>query len=205
MRILALSGSTKDGGRTNRLLDAFLEGVRRAGARAERVDLHELELDSCVGCDDGRCVESIEAIRRSCADLCERVRGADLLVVASPVFPDGISPRVRVLLDRCDALRAWAAGGARTRQFLTGRGVLIAVSPDGGGRPRDERVYEEVRAAAAALFENAGKVPCGLFVYPLDRGRRSENGNEEAEMTALGERFARDPCFGVRGDLGTVH
>jgi multimeric flavodoxin WrbA len=207
MRILALSGSPRGDGKASRLLDAFVAGARRAGAGVDRVELHELELDACVGsgCDDGCCVESIDAIRESFSDLCRQVRSADLLVVASPVFPDGISSRVRVLLDRCDALRAAEAGAAPSRRALTGRGVLIAVGPGDAGCSGNERLYDEVRVAASALFENAGKVPSGLFVYPLGDKRVAEKASEEAEMAALGERFARDPFFGVQGDLATVH
>jgi multimeric flavodoxin WrbA len=207
MRILALSGSPRGGGRTERLLASFLEGARRAGARVERVDLRDLELEDCSteACAVGCCTPTIDEVRRSSEELCDRIQAADLLVVASPLLPDGLSRRIAVLLDRCEALRVWAAGGERARRMRSGRGILIAVSAARAGGAVGERRYHDVRAAAAALFENAGKVPSGLFVYPLTSRHHGEDRDDEAEMSALGERFARDPCFGVRGDLGVVH
>ncbi len=110
IRVLGVSGSPHRRGNTETLLDAFLEGAREAGADVEKVVLSTLEYGSCRGCNachrNGTCVLNDDAV-----PLFERMAGADVLAVASPIYSMGVTAELKGLIDRAQYL--WA------RRFVT--------------------------------------------------------------------------------------
>lgn len=105
MRVLAIAGSPRRGGNTDLLLERAIAGARDAGARIETVTLCELQIAPCRHCDgclaEGRCV-----IEDDMQALYPRLREADRLILASPVFFMGIAAQTKAMIDRCQAL--WA-------------------------------------------------------------------------------------------------
>jgi multimeric flavodoxin WrbA len=83
--VLALSAGPREGGSSERLLDAALGGARAAGARTETVRCAALDVEgcrSCGGCDrTGRCV-----VGDDMPALSEGLLKADHVVFASPIF-----------------------------------------------------------------------------------------------------------------------
>lgn len=105
MKILAIAGSPRRGGNTDLLLEEAIAGARDAGGKIERVTLCELQIAPCRHCDgcltEGRCV-----IEDDMQSLYPRMREADRLILASPVFFMGIAAQTKAMIDRCQAL--WA-------------------------------------------------------------------------------------------------
>ena len=102
MKILALNGSpTMKRGMTHLLMEPFLEGARGAGAETETVFLQRKKIAGCLGCyrcwvkTPGRCVQ-----RDDMAELLEKVREADLLVLGTPVYLDGMTAQLKLFVDR---------------------------------------------------------------------------------------------------------
>ena len=102
MKILALNSSPRRGqGGTALLLDAFLEGMRQAGADVELVYLHGLEIKPCLGCfhcwtkTPGRCVQDDDM-----ATLLPDHQWADVVVYATPLYVDGMNGTMKTFLDR---------------------------------------------------------------------------------------------------------
>jgi hypothetical protein len=102
MKILALNGSPrKERGGTSLVLNTFLEGVKEAGAEIDLLYVHDLDIKPCLGCfacwvkTPGVCVQKddMEAIL-------EKRRKADVLVLATPVFVDGMTSTLKAVLDR---------------------------------------------------------------------------------------------------------
>lgn len=130
--VLAIFGSPRRGGNTDRLLEAFLRGAEEGGARSERVHAAEEAIHPCDGCQrceiEGRCV--IE-------DGMQRVYGlideADLIALASPVYFYGVTAQAKALIDRTQAL--WIRKhrlGIRSQK--TRAGFLIAAGGSKGKR-----------------------------------------------------------------------
>ncbi len=105
LSVVGISGSPRRHGNTEALLDAFLEGAERAGARVEKVVLKNLDYTPCKGCNachrTGRCV-----VRDDLDDLFAKILGADCLAVASPIYSMGITAELKGLIDRAQYL--WA-------------------------------------------------------------------------------------------------
>jgi multimeric flavodoxin WrbA len=102
MTILAFNGSPKtDKGNTARILTPFLEGLKEAGAEVELYYTKKLKINPCQGESNcwfkhpGRCWQDDDMNK-----LLPKIREADILVFASPVYCDGATGPMKNLLDR---------------------------------------------------------------------------------------------------------
>ncbi len=102
MKILAFNGSPR-GKRSNtdRILQPFLEGTREAGAETEVVYLKDKEIHHCIGCftcwtrTPGVCVHKDDM-----PELLEKMRRADVVVYATPLYVFTVSGLMKDFMDR---------------------------------------------------------------------------------------------------------
>ncbi|MDD1729864.1 MAG: flavodoxin family protein, partial [Methanospirillum sp.] len=101
-KVLAINASPhKDKGNTALILTPFLEGMKEAGADVEIIYTEDITVQSCRGdftciCrPSGRCIQSDDMDW-----LMPKVRDADILVFASPVYADGVTGPMKTLIDR---------------------------------------------------------------------------------------------------------
>lgn len=101
--VCILSTSPRKGGNSDRLADAFLRGAADAGHNAEKICLHDKTLSFCKGClacqKTHRCV-----IRDDMDAILEKMRTADVLVFATPVYYYEMCGQMKTLLDRANPL-----------------------------------------------------------------------------------------------------
>ncbi|MGB2705521.1 MAG: flavodoxin family protein [Candidatus Omnitrophota bacterium] len=100
MRVLGINGSPRIGGNTDILLDKALEGAKSKGRETEKVILNNLKMVPCQECekvrDDGTC-----KIADDFQDLYEeKIKKADALILASPIFFGSLSAQVKIMIDR---------------------------------------------------------------------------------------------------------
>jgi multimeric flavodoxin WrbA len=104
MQILVLSGSRDREGQTARAINTICKGIAGAGGKYEVLFLAELKLERCRQCnDDGwgicrnqqRCI-----IEDDFASIVEKIKAADVLVFATPVYFGDLSESMRGFLDR---------------------------------------------------------------------------------------------------------
>ena len=102
MKILAFNGSPRGtGSNTDKILLPFLEGAREAGAETEVVYLKGKKIEYCLGCftcwtkTPGVCVH-----RDDMPELLEKIRPADVLVYASPLYIYTVTAQMKAFLDR---------------------------------------------------------------------------------------------------------
>jgi multimeric flavodoxin WrbA len=98
--ILGISGSPRKGGNTDLLLDKALLGAREAGATgAEKIILNNLKMCPCQECekvkDDGTC-----KIEDDFQALYKKIKKADGLILASPIFFGSLSAQTKIMIDR---------------------------------------------------------------------------------------------------------
>jgi len=105
MKILALNGSHRgEKGCTQWLLDKLAEGARLAGADFETVALAQQNIKLCTGCEgchiSGHCVyeqeDDVQAIFA-------RMKAADILIYATPVYVFSMSGLMKTFLDRLNS------------------------------------------------------------------------------------------------------
>ncbi len=102
MKVLALNGSPlKTRGNTEVLLTEFLKGAREGGAKVEIIYLADLDIRPCLGklvCwikTPGKCCQKDDMV-----ELLPKLATSDIWVFASPIYWDGVTGRVKNLMDR---------------------------------------------------------------------------------------------------------
>lgn len=100
--VLAINASPhKDQGNTELILDPFLKGMRTAGADIDVVYTDDLTIHPCRGDLTCLCRSSGTCIQSDDMDwLLPKVRDADILVFASPLYVDGVTGPMKVFIDR---------------------------------------------------------------------------------------------------------
>ena len=97
--ILIIVGSGRPGGNTAMLVDAFTRGAEEAGHHVETVNLIKTKVNGCLGCNKCRwgkpCVQKDDF-----NELVPKIKSADLIVFASPLYMFSWSSRIRAFLER---------------------------------------------------------------------------------------------------------
>ena len=101
--VLVISTSLRPNSNSDALARAFERGAKEAGHQVEYVSLRGKKLSFCLGCmqcmETNRCV-----IKDDAPAIVERVKGADVLVFATPIYYYEMSGQMKVLLDRCNPI-----------------------------------------------------------------------------------------------------
>jgi multimeric flavodoxin WrbA len=102
VKILVINGSPRgELGNTQVLVKEFLEGATEAGAENEIVCLKDKKIEHCVGCMD--CMMKTPGVCRhqdDMPDLMLRLREADLLVYATPLYVFSVPGLMKDFMDR---------------------------------------------------------------------------------------------------------
>jgi len=183
MKVLGIAGSPRSGGNTDILLERVMSGAAAAGAETETLFLRDMDIAGCLHCDgcleEGRCV-----IDDDMQQVYPRLREADRLVIASPMFFMGLTSQTKAMVDRCQAL--WAlryvvkqpvalnSGGPR-------RGLFVAVGGTGFAH-----LFEPSLVTIRSLFAVIEVKLAGEVTY----ARIDEKGAIKQHPTALDEAFA---------------
>ena len=102
-QIIAINGSPRSGWNTDILVREAAAGAESEGAKVEVIDLYKLEkftgCVSCFGCKSeahlGECI-----YQDGLAEVLEKIRHADGLILGSPVYISDISAGLRALFER---------------------------------------------------------------------------------------------------------
>ena len=173
MKILAIHGSPHTTMSTTRKLAGFiLEGAAEAGAETEMIDLCDFRVTPCTACDacslNGVCVNDDDV-----PSVVERMKEADGIVFASPVYIDNVSGQMKIFFDRlADAIHY---------QLLAGKyGCSVATTHTSGG--------EEVVAYQNHVLNYLGVIAVGDI--PVATGGNAETIDAaEASARALGKKI----------------
>lgn len=97
--ILVVVGGGRARGNTAQLTDAFIEGAKEAGHRAEKISLQSVLVQGCTGCNACRfgrpCVQKDDFNL-----LVPQILAADLIAFASPLYFWTISARLKAFIER---------------------------------------------------------------------------------------------------------
>ncbi len=99
-RIIILVGSMRSGGNTQLLAQAFAEGAKKRN-EVEIVSVADYKVTPCIGCnscftrENNRCFQEDDMTQ-----IYEKLKTADIVVIASPVYFYGISAQLKAIVDR---------------------------------------------------------------------------------------------------------
>ena len=101
--VLVISTSPRQGGNSDVLADAFVQGAEAAGHQVEKVTLRHKTIGFCQGClacqKTQRCT-----IKDDANEIVEKMQSAQVLVFATPIYYYGMCGQMKTLLDRANPL-----------------------------------------------------------------------------------------------------
>ncbi len=98
--ILIISSSPRREGNSDLLCDEFARGARDAGHTVEKVRLADLTIHYCTGC--GYCNKAKRCAQQDdMAGLLDKMVGADVIVLASPIYFYAVCGQMKTMIDRC--------------------------------------------------------------------------------------------------------
>ncbi|MFA6372611.1 MAG: flavodoxin family protein [Methanothrix sp.] len=215
MKVLAINGSPNmDEGNTAMILNPFLEGMKESGCEVEVFYTRKLKIEPCIG--DMSCWFKNPGICGQKDDmqmLLPKIKEADVIVWASPVYYAGVTGPLKNLIDR--QLPIHLQGSRQKRQKI----VLVSTcgawdlsmfdpmllqmkaiytKPDGSCdfvaallRPMAEGVKEMIKAGETGLVD-------GIFRAAREAGRQlAKEGmiSEELQKQVCRELMPRDAYY----------
>lgn len=101
--ILVISTSPRKGGNSETLADAFICEAEKAGHHIEKICLYDKTISFCKGCL--ACLQSHRCIIHDDADvIAQKMRKADVLVFATPIYYYEMCGQMKTMLDRSNPL-----------------------------------------------------------------------------------------------------
>lgn len=104
--ILILKGSPRDLGNSATLAGQVAAGAREAGAQVESFSLHTMDIRPCDACDTCRETGGVCVIKDDMQTLYPKLRQADAIVLASPIYWFTFSAQLKGCIDRWYALES---------------------------------------------------------------------------------------------------
>ena len=99
-KVLILSGSPRKNGNSDILCDEFMRGAVEAGNEVEKIRVAEKKIDYCSGCYYCQKSGGVCAKKDDMAEVLQKMIGADVIVLASPVYFYSIDAQLKTLVDR---------------------------------------------------------------------------------------------------------
>ena len=98
--IVVLIGSMRKDGNTDRLAQAFIEGAEKHNT-VKTISVADYKINPCIGCNSCFTRENHQCFQHDDMDMVyEKLKTADMLVIASPVYFYGISAQLKAIIDR---------------------------------------------------------------------------------------------------------
>jgi multimeric flavodoxin WrbA len=121
-QVLVVKGSPRPRGNSSILADRAADGALQAGARVDIYNLHDMDIRPCDACD--MCLEQngICVIKDDMQTLYPKLREADAILIASPIYWFTINAQTKLFIDRWYALESSQGSLLKGKQF----GVVLA-------------------------------------------------------------------------------
>ncbi|MCU0558880.1 MAG: flavodoxin family protein [Desulfobacterales bacterium] len=122
--LLVVIGSPRRGGNSAALADRLAKSAAAAGAAVEALFLQELDIKPCTACEACRAKRARGCIiRDGMQPLYAKIKAADAIVVASPVYWFSLSAQTKLFMDRWYAL-----GGGNDYRGLRGKRFALLLA-----------------------------------------------------------------------------
>jgi multimeric flavodoxin WrbA len=121
-KIIILKGSPREDGNSSSLANQVVAGARESGAEVESFSLHNMDIRPCDGCDICHETDGVCVIKDDMQILYPKLRQADAIVLASPIYWFTFSAQLKTCIDRWYALEAPGGSALTGKKF----GIVLA-------------------------------------------------------------------------------
>ena len=178
-KVVIVMGSPRKNGNSTTLAQRVAKGAEAAGGEVESFYLHEMNIKPCDACDICLADSSADCIiDDDMQDLYPKLRQADALVIASPIYFATVSAQTKLFLDRCYAL----GGPQENENALKGKRIGIVLTY-GDSDPFNSGAVNAMRTFQDA-FAYIGSPIVGM-VY----GSASKAGEIKANRDLMGKAY----------------
>ena len=114
-RVLIVKTSPRKRGNSTLLAEQVAAGARAAGAEVDSITVQGMDIQPCTACEACKDTEEGDCILDDDMQaLYPKIRQADVIVVATPVYFFTMSAQAKLFIDRCYALIQTARGNLLT-------------------------------------------------------------------------------------------
>jgi multimeric flavodoxin WrbA len=106
VKAVAFCGSPRKNGNTEMMCRHALQAIEEEGVETELVRLSDYEIKGCTACDACMKVERC-AVKDDLMPLYEKMKAADAVILASPVYICSATPEIKALIDRTSYISHW--------------------------------------------------------------------------------------------------
>ena len=183
-RIMIVLGSPRKKGNSAKLAELVAQGARAGGARVETFYLNGMDIRPCQACMKCQKPSATTcAIRDDMQVLYPKLKEADAIVIASPVYWFNLSAQTKTFIDR------WFAVGVEERNIFRGKplGLLLSygdADPFSSGGVNALRSFQDMCRYLGA--EVAGM----LYGTATEPGEIAKNKGLMKEAHELGKQLA---------------
>jgi len=149
-KLVAIYGSPRRQGNTAALLKKAIEGARDSGVDVEEIVLRDLKISPCLeiyGCmQAGEC-----AIKDDFQMVRDKIKHAQGLILASPVFFYSVSSHTKILMDRFQSLwvkKYWVDKIPKDEQTIKRKGLFISV-----GATKGKKLFDGMLLSVRYFFD----------------------------------------------------
>ncbi len=152
-KVLVFMGSPRARGNSTILAEQAAEGARKAGAEVEVFRLAKMKIGPCLACEGCRKKGADGCVQKDdMKPLYAKLRAADALLIAGPVYWFSINAQVKLFLDRLYAF------GAEEYRPLKGKrlGIILTygdTDPFTSGAVNALRSFQDAAAYVGAKIE----------------------------------------------------
>ncbi len=115
--IVILKGSPRADGNSSTLANQVAAGATQSGAEVGIFDLHNMDIAPCDACDTCQETDGVCIIKDDMQTLYPKLRQADVIALASPVYWFNVSAQLKLCIDRWYALETSAGNALRGKKF----------------------------------------------------------------------------------------
>jgi multimeric flavodoxin WrbA len=125
IKVVVVKGSPRKDGNSAILADQVVAGAESVAAKVDVFYLHGMDIQPCDACEACQATAEDECIvDDDMQKIYPKLRDADALVIASPVYWFSVSAQTKLFIDRCYAL----GGDSPWRHALEGKKIGIVLT-----------------------------------------------------------------------------
>ncbi|MCU0600474.1 MAG: flavodoxin family protein [Desulfobacterales bacterium] len=139
MKVIGINASPRKNANTQTLVESVLNGAAQNGARTRLVNLRDLNINGCLGCEGckkhiGKCVQKDDL-----TPLLQELKDYDAIVLGTPVYWFHVSAQFKMLVDRLYSFLEYGTDPETGKdyyrfEFPAGKKFVVVVSR-GDGEP----------------------------------------------------------------------